>query len=148
MFEIIRPKALVTVFLGFVCGSPVLAADEAAAPEMARQQKAAQPPTDDLVLAKNTARNHCGPCHALEKGEPHGQGPNLYGVVGREAGSASGFDYSEGFNKAMKGRVWDAKLLDRWLTDTQSLAPGNRMTYFQDDASKRSRVIRYLESLR
>jgi cytochrome c len=38
-------------------------------------------------------------------------------------------------------------LLDRWLTDTQAVAPGNGMTYFQDDAVKRKKSILFLESL-
>jgi cytochrome c len=48
----------------------------------------------------------------------------------------------------MEGKTWDAKLLDRWLTDTQAVAPGNGMTYFQDDAAKRRKLIRYLETLK
>jgi cytochrome c len=103
---------------------------------------------DELAAAKALATNHCAACHTFGKGEPPGQGPNLFGLIGRKAGSAEGFTYSEGFRKAMEGKTWDAKLLDRWLTDTQAVAPGNGMTYFQDDAAKRRKLIRYLETLK
>ncbi|MFC3111309.1 c-type cytochrome [Undibacterium arcticum] len=102
---------------------------------------------DDLAAAKAMAVNHCGSCHTFGKGEPPGQGPNLFGIIGRKAGTAVAFNYSERFKKAMEGQTWDEKLLDRWLTDTQVVAPGSGMVYSQDDASKRKKLIRFLSSL-
>jgi cytochrome c len=130
VFHTIRRQAgALVILIGALCGLPVFAAD-------------------DLAAAKQLATNHCAVCHTFGKGEPPGQGPNLYGIVGREAATALGFAYSEGFRKALKGQRWDGALLDRWLTDTQAVAPGNGMTYFQDDAAKRKRIIQFLESLR
>jgi cytochrome c len=103
---------------------------------------------DELTAGKNLATNHCATCHTFGKGEPAGQGPNLFGIVGKKAGSAEGYAYSEGFKKALADRTWDPKLLDRWLTDTQSVAPGSGMVYFQEDAAKRRKILRYLESLK
>jgi cytochrome c len=103
---------------------------------------------DELVAGKNLAANHCASCHTFGNGEPAGQGPNLFGIVGRKAGSVPGYAYSEGFKKALGDKLWDRKLLDRWLTDTQSVAPGSGMVYFQDDPGKRFKIIRYLESLK
>ncbi|MFO1352982.1 MAG: c-type cytochrome [Gammaproteobacteria bacterium] len=102
---------------------------------------------DDLAAARALAVSHCSQCHTFGQGEPHGQGPNLFGLIGRQAGSAVGFHYSERFKAALGGRAWDAALLDRWLTDTQALAPGTGMVYWQDDAAKRATLIRYLASL-
>ncbi|MNE49843.1 Cytochrome c2 [compost metagenome] len=102
---------------------------------------------DDLSLSERLTKNHCSVCHTFQKDEPNGQGPNLFGIVGRKAGSAPGFSYSQGFILAMRGRVWSSELLDAWLADTQQVAPGNAMTYFQSDAEKRSKIVRYLESL-
>lgn len=103
---------------------------------------------EDLSMAEKLTNNHCAACHTFQKGEPHGQGPNLFGLIGRKAGSVSGFTYSDGLQKAMAGKVWDSALLDAWLTDTQAVAPDNAMTYFQDDPAKRAKIIRYIESLR
>ena len=94
------------------------------------------------------AKAQCLQCQTLGQGEPHGVGPNLHGIFGRKAGGASGFKYSDGYIKALTGKTWDAKLLENWLADTQSLAPGNGMTYVQDDPRKRRQLIEYLSTLR
>lgn len=93
-------------------------------------------------------QNHCASCHTFGAGEPHGNGPNLYGLLGRPAASAGGYAYSPGIVRALKGRVWTEELLDAWLADTQAVAPGAGMTYFQDDASTRAAIIRFFAGLR
>jgi cytochrome c len=103
---------------------------------------------DDPAALRALAVSHCSQCHTFEKGEPHGQGPNLWGLVGRPAGTAPGYPYSEGFMTALKGKLWDTALLDRWLADTLSVAPGNQMIYFQDDPAKRAALIKFFESQR
>lgn len=109
---------------------------------------AAAAPGKELEAGRSLAASHCAVCHTFEKGAPPGQGPNLFGIVGRKAGAAEGFAYSESFKKALASRSWDPQLLDRWLTDTQVVAPGSAMTYFQDDPKKRKRLIAFLASLR
>jgi cytochrome c len=47
----------------------------------------------------------------------------------------------------MRGQTWDRKLLNEWLTDSQRVAPGNNMVYFQDDAQKRKMLADFLQSL-
>ena len=99
-------------------------------------------------IGERLAQGACLQCHTFGKGEPPGAGPNLYGLVGRPAGSVAGFAYSTQFLASLKGKTWDAALLERWLTDTQSLAPGSGMIYFQDDPQKRAELIKYLASLK
>ena len=103
---------------------------------------------DDLAAAKEYTVRYCIQCHTFEQGEKHGQGPNLFGLIGREAAAAPGFVYSEGIKEALKGKVWDRGLLDAWLTDTIAVAPKAQMIYFQDDPKARAKLIRYLESLK
>ena len=103
---------------------------------------------DDLSAARDLTIRQCSQCHTFEKADKHGQGPNLFGLLGREAGAAPGFVYSDGFKEALKGQIWDAALLDRWLTDTLAVAPRGQMIYFQDDEKVRAKLIRYLESLK
>jgi len=102
---------------------------------------------DDLAAAKQLVIRQCSQCHTFEKGEKHGQGPNLFGLIGREAAAVNGFVFSDGMKEAVKGKVWDTALLDQWLTDTLSVAPKAQMIYFQDDEKVRAKLIRYLESL-
>lgn len=103
---------------------------------------------DDLAVAKEYTVRYCSQCHTFEQGEKHGQGPNLFGLIGREAAAAPGFVYSEGIKEALKGKVWDHDLLDAWLTDTIAVAPKAQMIYFQDDPKARAKLIRYIEWLK
>jgi cytochrome c len=103
---------------------------------------------DDLTAARELTVRQCSQCHTFDKGEKHGQGPNLFGLIGREAASAPGFVYSDGFKEAMKGKMWDTALLDRWLTDTLAVAPKAQMVYWQDDPNVRATLVRFFESNR
>ena len=103
---------------------------------------------DDLTAARELTVRQCSQCHTFDKGEKHGQGPNLFGLIGREAASAPGFVYSDGFKEAMKGKMWDAALLDRWLTDTLAVAPKAQMVYWQDDPNVRATLVHFFESNR
>jgi cytochrome c len=103
---------------------------------------------DDVALGKKLTTNNCAVCHTFGKDEPNGQGPNLFGIVGRPFASQPGFRYSAGMKAAAAGKVWDEKLLDQWLSDTQTVAPGNAMTYFEADEARRRKIIDYLKTLR
>ncbi|HZR02770.1 MAG TPA: cytochrome C [Burkholderiales bacterium] len=123
-------RVLLSGILGMLMSLPVLAEE------------------DDLEKAKRLTERDCQQCHTFKKGEQHGQGPNLFGLIGRPAASAPGFVYSPGIREALQGKVWTRELLDQWLTDTIAVAPKAQMVYFQDDPKVRARLIRYLESLK
>ena len=101
---------------------------------------------DDLSAAEAQFKKSCGTCHVAEAGAGPRQGPNLFGVIGRAAGSVEGFNYSPAFVAAKSGIVWDEQTLDRWLTDPQAVIPGAVMPYKQADPDKRRLVIEYLET--
>jgi cytochrome c len=103
---------------------------------------------DDLAAARELTVRQCSQCHTFDKGEKHGQGPNLFGLIGRPAAAAPGFNYSDGIKEALKGKVWDAALLDAWLTDTLAVAPKAQMIYWQDDPKVRATLILFFESQR
>ena len=103
---------------------------------------------DDLAAARELAVRQCSQCHTFDQGEKHGQGPNLFGLIGREAAAAPGFNYSDGLKEALKGKIWDAELLDRWLADTLAVAPKGQMIYWQDDEKVRATLIRFFEAQR
>jgi cytochrome c len=85
----------------------------------------------------------CAGCHAVDADH---EGPRLRGVLGRRAGSVQGFDYS----KSLQGAkfTWDAPALDKWLTDTESVVPGNDMTFRVPKAEERAAIIAYLKTLK
>ena len=107
----------------------------------------AQDAADIAGLGKKLAANNCAVCHTFGKDEPNGQGPNLFGIVGRPMAAQPGFKYSAGMKAAASGKVWDEKLLDAWLADTQTVAAGNAMTYFEGDEARRRKIIAYLNTL-
>lgn len=93
-------------------------------------------------------KQQCAACHAVAKDAPMGMGPNLSGIVGKQAGKMEGYRYSAEFKKGLDGKKWTAELLDTWLTDPQNVAAGNYMMYKQDDASVRKAIIDYLKTVK
>jgi cytochrome c len=78
----------------------------------------------------------CKACHMIEsdsetivKGGK--TGPNLYGVIGRVAGSVDDFKYSDGLAaKAEEGLVWDEAELAAFITDPKEyLGSRSNMTF-------------------
>ena len=80
----------------------------------------------DVDAGKKVFRK-CKACHTLKDGGKSAIGPNLYGVVGRNAAAVDGFKYS----KAMKesGLVWDEATLTAYLTKPKEFLPGNKMPF-------------------
>lgn|SRR5882724_229342 len=73
-------------------------------------------------------------------------GPPLSGVVGRTAGTVSGYTYSESFLRKMNGVAWDEAKLDAWIKSSQTVVPGSYMFYSMKKAELRSRIIEYLKA--
>jgi cytochrome c len=104
--------------------------------------------TTDLAAAETQFHKSCGTCHTAEANAPPRQGPNLRGVVGRKAGTLSGFAYSDALKAAGRsGLVWTPDAIDKWITDAGKFIPGVNMMYRQADPAKRHLVIKYLESV-
>ncbi len=78
----------------------------------------------------------CKACHMIEsdsetivKGGK--TGPNLYGIIGRTAGSQDEFKYSDGLAaKGEEGLVWDEDELADYITDpAEYLGSRSKMTF-------------------
>src|SRR5687767_7595548 len=83
----------------------------------------------------------CAACHALTYDRV---GPRHCGLLGRRAGSISGFDYSPAMNRSKL--VWNKETLDRFLADPPKAVPGTTMTYAGvADPKERADLIAYLE---
>lgn len=86
----------------------------------------------------------CGGCHKIDTGTNNSFGPDLSGIVGRNAGSNASFD---GYSPAMKafGKPWTPERLDRFLANPQSLVPGTVMALQGiQDPREREAIIHYL----
>lgn len=68
----------------------------------------------------------CRACHKLEEGD-HGVGPSLYQIVGRPAGQAEGFKYSDAM--ANSGIVWDEASLSAFLAKPREYVKGTSMAF-------------------
>jgi cytochrome c len=89
--------------------------------------------------------NHCRTCHVTKEGD-HRLGPSLAGVLGREAGAAEGFAYSDAMADA--DIVWDEASLDRYIENPDAVVPGNNMKPYSGIASpeEREKVIAHLKA--
>lgn len=97
----------------------------------------------DLELGKQTFST-CSTCHTNDADGTHAVGPNLHGVVGREAAAAPGFTYSVALEEL--DNEWTPEELAKFLASPMEYAPGTMMAYggLKKEA-QRDAVICYLE---
>jgi cytochrome c len=89
----------------------------------------------------------CAMCHTVDKGGSNGLGPNLFGVVGRKAGTLNDFQYS-GKLKA-SGITWTPDNLTKWVARPAALVPGTKMSFAGlSSKSQQVNVVAYLQSLK
>ena len=69
----------------------------------------------------------CSICHSDARNGPVILGPPLYGVIGRKAGSVSGYPYSTAMKTA--GFVWTPDRLRAYLPAPRDYLPGVKMSY-------------------
>jgi len=91
--------------------------------------------------------NRCSICHSNAKGAPNKLGPNLFGLVGRKAGTSPRFSYSAAMKHA--GFVWTPAKLTDYLASPQKVVPGNAMPFAGiADAKQRADIVAYLATLK
>jgi cytochrome c len=94
----------------------------------------------DPGRGKEVFEKRCTGCHALEK---NSEGPKLQGVFGQTSGTVAGFPYSAALTQAHI--VWDESSLEQWLTDPDTLVPGNNMSFHVAKAEERRDLIAFLK---
>jgi len=95
------------------------------------------PEAGKLVFAKR-----CSGCHAIDTDK---EGPRLRGVIGRQAGTVAGFQYSDALRNS--GIVWNEERVGKWLENTQAVVKDNDMEFHVPNPDERAAVISYLKSL-
>ena len=100
----------------------------------------------DLVALGEESFQRCTACHSVEPGAPSAAGPNLYGIVGRVAGSTEGFPYTDALVAA--DFAWDTESLNAYLADPGGFVPGSEMAVGTvTDDEERAAIVAYLASL-
>jgi cytochrome c len=87
---------------------------------------------------------HCSTCHSLSEGAA-GVGPNLAGVVGREAGSTR-FAYSDAL--ANRGPKWTSKRIVEFAIGPALMYPGTVMPPVNLQTDQRAALERFFASFK
>jgi cytochrome c len=95
----------------------------------------------DAVRGKTVFEKRCTGCHTLEQNRV---GPRLAGVYGRKSGTVPDFPYSKELKQV--GIVWGDRSLDAWLTDPDTLVPGNEMSFQVARQDERRDLIAFLKA--
>lgn len=89
----------------------------------------------------------CRTCHFTHPQQGHGNGPSLYRIFGKVAGSQAGFDYYSPQLQA-SGIVWTPQQMYAWLADPMAATPGTTMmSHGVPDPGQRADLIAYLQQV-
>lgn len=107
----------------------------------------AVPPPAPAAVAVPAAFASCSNCHSVAEGGPNRMGPNLFGIVGDQAGTRPGYTYSPAM--AGSGVVWTEQTLDQFLAAPRDVVPGTKMAAAPVRSPEaRHSIIDYLASLK
>jgi cytochrome c len=97
----------------------------------------------DPAAGETLFKQKCAVCHKIGPGAANFVGPELNGIVGRVAGTAPGYSFSDGVKNA--GWTWDADKLNVWLTNPKADIAGTKMVFAGlTKDTDRANVIAYL----
>ena len=85
----------------------------------------------------------CAACHSIAQGGANKIGPALWGVLGRKAGSVSGYKYSK--SMVAYGKPWTFEEMNGFLIKPKDWIKGTKMSFAGiKDAKDRAAVILYM----
>jgi cytochrome c len=83
----------------------------------------------DIAKGQAAFVRQCAICHTIDKGGDNRVGPNLFGVIGRRAGTVAGFKYTNAFRNTANFE-WSEGLLGPWISLPAVMVPGTSMATF------------------
>jgi cytochrome c len=102
----------------------------------------------DPAKGKAAFVRQCAICHTTDKDGDNRMGPNLFGIVGRKAGTVAGFTYSNAF-KSRANWEWTEDAIGGWAMFPSTMVPGTAMGVFQGIAERdRDDLVAYLTTLK
>ena len=105
----------------------------------------------DSAKGKAAFAAKCASCHQEGLGAGPFVGPELNGIVGRDAASVPNYTkYSDGLKKLREsGFVWTDENMDKWIADPKAILADSPMAVAFPgipDANERANIITYLKS--
>ena len=105
------------------------------------------PGDGDATSGAKLFKAKCATCHTCNEGGPNKQGPNLFGVMGRQSGQVDGFKYTAA-NKG-SGIMWAEQTMFDYLANPKKYIKGTNMAFPGFKAEKdRADVIAYLNTMK
>jgi cytochrome c len=121
--------------------------------EPGKEGAEAEPPIATLLASADPGKGEqafkkCTTCHTINQGGASGQGPNLWGVLGKPIGKQEpGFAYSPAL--LGKGGNWDWENMSQWIKSPRDFAPGTKMGFAGiGNAQERANLIAFLNTQR
>ena len=82
------------------------------------------------VAAGEQAFRRCTACHGVGENAANRMGPQLNGIVGKQAATQEGFNYSQALiGKGDEGLTWTPETLTQFIRSPRDYVPGNKMSF-------------------
>lgn len=99
---------------------------------------------DDPVAGEKIFNTQCKACHQIGPGAKNAVGPELNGVIGRNAGSVERYAYSSANKNS--NITWDEETFFKYIENPQAMVKGTKMTYAGlKDEARRKDLLAYLK---
>ena len=130
------------ITLGIVFGS-LLGLGGCGRMESGAVAKGGAEPSAARIEAGRKLFARCAGCHEVGPNAGHIFGPQLNGVLGRQAGSVAGYGYSPALKASTL--VWDEAHLAAFIRDSEKVIPGNKMRFLNFMSEQQAReIVAYL----